>query len=200
MHFEPNYFYHIYNRGNNKQYVFLSDENYLFFLRKIRKELSGHLNFLAYCLMPNHFHFLVQVKDEPVRPLQAVRPVIENPIARKVGTLLSSYTQAINKEENRTGSLFQQKTKAKCLNDESNSGNNYISACFHYIHQNPLRAGLVERMEDWKFSSFPDYAGFRMGTLCNQELARGMINYNSNDFLEQSYAIIDEKYLKGIWV
>ncbi|RLD54507.1 MAG: hypothetical protein DRJ05_14530, partial [Bacteroidetes bacterium] len=60
MDFKTGYIYHIYNRGNNKNKIFFSRDNYLFFLKKTRKELSDHLDFLAYCLMPNHFHFLVQ--------------------------------------------------------------------------------------------------------------------------------------------
>jgi len=202
MYFTPGFIYHIYNRGNNKERIFFNEDNYIFFLYKIRQELSGYFNFLAYCLMPNHFHFLVQVKDKPIRPLQAVRWV-ENPmdpIARKVGTLLSSYTQAINKQENRTGSLFQQKTKAKCLNEDIESKNNYAAICFHYIHQNPLNAGIVKKLEDWKYSSFLDYAGLRNGTLCDQKLAYEIINFSRENFIEQSYAIIDEKNLKGIWV
>jgi len=201
VNFKPGYVYHIYNRGNNKQPIFFNDNNYIFFLRKARVELSDFFDFLAYCLMPNHFHFLVQAKDQSIRPLKAVRQVKEmDPIARKIGTLLSSYTQAINKQKNRTGSLFQQKTKAKCLNEDSDSQNNFLPACFQYIHQNPLNAGIVDRLEDWDYSSFPDYAGLRNGTLCNKELAHEMVNYNKDDFNGQSYAQLMKKNLKGIWI
>lgn len=53
--------YHIYNRGNNQQRIFLEEKNYDFFLRKAHNELEGQLDFLTYCLMPNHFHFLVYI-------------------------------------------------------------------------------------------------------------------------------------------
>jgi len=46
-----------------------------------------------------------------------------------------------------------------------------LLTCFHYIHQNPWKAGLVSKMENWKYSSFSDFAGFRDGTLCNKQLA-----------------------------
>jgi len=201
MQFEPNYIYHIYNRGNNKQLIFFNDENYLFFLRKIRKELLPHFSFLAYCLMPNHFHFLVQVKDvshssDDFKSSDDFSKIISN----KIAILLRSYTRAINNQENRTGSLFQQKTKAKCLNDYYSSMNEYVTVCFYYIHQNPLHAQLVKKIEDWKYSSFPDYAKLRNGTLCDHELALEIINFDEINFLEHSRSILNEKYLKGIWM
>ena len=202
MYFKAGYVYHIYNRGNNKDRIFFKDENYVFFLRKARKELSDYFHFLAYCLMPNHFHFLVQVKtlsyssdDSP-----SSDEYLSKQISNRIAVLLRSYTRAVNIQENRSGSLFQQKTKAKCLNELNTSRNNHISACFHYIHQNPLNAGIVNKLEDWKYSSFLDYAGLRNGTLCNKELAYQMINFDKEEFSKQSYAIINEKYLKGIWL
>ncbi len=207
MDFEADYIYHIYNRGNNRCRIFFNDENYLFFLKKVRKELSEYFHFLAYCLMPNHFHFLVQVKElkkiyssDDFKSSDELSRIYSNQISNRMAILLRSYTRAINIQEGRTGSMFQQKTKAKCLNDSVKSGVNYVPACFHYIHQNPLNAGIVKRIENWKFSSFPDYAGFRKGTLCNKELAYELVNLDKENFIEQSYSIIDEKDAKGIWV
>jgi len=225
MYFKAGYTYHVYNRGNNKNIIFFNEENYLFFLKKARKELSAYFNFLAYCLMPNHFHFLVQVKEDVYssddfhyssddskssdewspKSSDEYKPkssddFLSKQISNRIAVLLRSYTRAVNIQENRTGSLFQQKTKAKCLNELNYSKNNYIVACFQYLHQNPVNAGLVKKLEDWKFSSFLDYAGLRNGTLCNKELAFQMINFDRDNFIEQVYAIIDEKELKGIWV
>lgn len=61
MHFETGDIYHIYNQGNNRQRIFFDRENYLFFLRKMREHLLPHVNILAYCLMPNHFHWMVEI-------------------------------------------------------------------------------------------------------------------------------------------
>ncbi len=97
---------------------------------------------------------------------------------------------------NRTGSLFTQNTRAKCLTDEKDY--NYPFACFHYIHQNPLRAGLVQRMEDWDYSSFPDYAGFRCGTLCNREAAKQYIGIDEANFIAESNSVIDEKLIEKL--
>jgi putative transposase len=221
MNFKAGYTYHIYNRGNNQNRIFFTEDNYLFFLRKVRKELTEHFIFLAYCLMPNHFHFLVQVKrkasfyssddfnrthssddsksSDEYRKDYTSSDDYSKLISNHIAILLRSYTRAINIQEKRSGSLFQQKTKSKCLNELDKNQTDYLKTCFFYIHQNPLKAGLVEKLEDWAYSSFIDYAGMRNGTLCNQGFTAEMININKESFIQQSYAVIDEKMLKGIW-
>ena len=109
--------------------------------------------------------------------------------------LLSSYTQAINKQNNTTGSLFQQNTKAKQITKGSKL---YDLLCFHYIHQNPMKAKLDEKMEDWAYSSFKDYCGLRKGTLCNQEMAFRLLELDKKKFYEDSYKIIGDDDIKNI--
>ncbi len=62
MNFLESEFYHLYNRGNQQQTIFFNTENYLYFLRKVRRDIVPYCDILAYCLMPNHFHFLIRVK------------------------------------------------------------------------------------------------------------------------------------------
>ena len=205
MHFEPNMLYHIYNRGNNKTQIFFNRENYLFFLKKLRKHLLHHCEFLSFCLMPNHFHFLLYTKeiDQTNNQSSNVHKTAtgqtgtanKHPLIQGIATLLSSYTQAINKQENRSGSLFQQKTKAKCLTESSQDSypsDDYSFICFNYIHQNPMTSGLVRKMEDWEFSSFKDYVRLREGTLCNKVLAKHLLDLpEEEDLYEMSYEVID---------
>jgi putative transposase len=160
LKFSENNIYHIYNRGNNREPIYFDDENYPFFLKKLKTELTPYCKILAYCLMPNHFHLMGYV--EPKNSSEDLKSSDEFRLKNAIAILLRSYTRAINKQQNRTGSLFQQKTKAKCL---TQSDENYPKICFHYIHQNPLRASLVAKMEDWDYSSFKDYTGLRKGTL-----------------------------------
>ena len=136
MKFFPENIYHIYNRGNNKQQIFFIEENYSFFLQKIKKEIIPICDILAYCLMPNHFHMMVYLPSPPTRQTAQSgqtgrweKKANMHPLSRKIGTLLSSYTQAINKQENRTGSLFQQKTKAIELSNEDEI---YPYICFNF--------------------------------------------------------------------
>lgn len=196
MQLAENHIYHIYNQGNNKEPLFYKSENYIYFLRKFRKYILPCTSVLAYTLMPNHFHFLVYTTDESIK-LKKVGGLEVTALADGFRQLLSSYTQAINKQENRTGSLFRQKTKAKCLMNESA---NYPFVCFHYIHQNPMTAGLVDRMENWPFSSFQDYYGIREGTLCNRELAFDLIGLSRQSFYEQSYQVIAPEKVRRVFV
>jgi len=138
MILEESHLYHIYNQGNNRQKIFFSHDNYLFFLKKIKLHI------------------------------------------------LRTYTRAINKQENRSGSRFKTHTKAECINEINGitptfcntyneaeitrpiSENEYPQICFNYIHANPLNAKLVQKSEDWEFSSYRDYCGLRNGKLINR--------------------------------
>ena len=125
-----------------------------------------------------------------------------DPITNGIRKLLSGYARIYNTRYQQTGSIFRQKTKAKCLSEidltptDALKDNDYYFNCFHYIHQNPLRAGLVAKMEDWEFSSFKDYAGLRNGTLCNKELAVKYCSYHPESFIKTSYKVIPEEIIK----
>lgn len=194
MEFFENELYNIYNRGNNQQQIFFKPDNYLFFLKKVRKFILPHCDILSYCLMPNHFHFLINA-DKRTITTKIIAGKEKNILSEGIRMLLSSYTQAINKQNNTSGSLFQQNTKAKTIAKGSNL---YDLLCFHYIHQNPMKAKLVKKMEDWEYSSFKDYCGLRKGTLCNQELAYRLLNLDKKKFYEDSYKIIGDDDIKNI--
>ena len=190
MHFDKDHIYHIYNRSNET--VFYSESNYLFFIGKVRKLIYPVSDILAWCLMPNHFHFLICANQESEDFIkESHRPNVQV-LSKNFGTLLSSYTQAINKSIKRRGKLFAHNTKAKLI---SQQGNDYIENCFFYIHQNPLNARIVKKIENWKYSSFQDYAGISKESLCNKSLASDLISYDKENFIEQSYTVIEEKYL-----
>jgi putative transposase len=194
MEFHQDQLYHIYNRGNNKQTIFFSDDNYIFFLQKIRKYIMSVCDILNYCLMPNHFHIIIYATEKTLQT-KKVGQQERNVLSEGIRNLLSSYTQAINVQNKTTGSLFQQNTKSKCL---SEGDSNYGPLCFHYIHQNPWKAGLVDKMEEWKYSSFSDYAGLRNGTLCNKELAFQLLDLDAIRFYEDSYKVADNEILNYI--
>ena len=186
MEFFKNELYHIYNRGNNRQKIFFKPDNYIYFLKKVRRYLLPYCDILSYSLMPNHFHFLIH-SDERTIINKTIRFQPKNVLSEGIRVLLSSYTQAINKQNQTSGSLFQQNTKAQPIVKGSR---NYDITVFHYIHQNPYRANLVLRMEDWEYSSFADYCGKRNGSLCNRELAIKLLGLNMKTFYEDSYKAI----------
>ena len=160
MELTPNNYFHIYNRSNNNEIVFKTPDNFFFFLKKYRQYFEHDLETIAYCLMPTHFHFLVLVKTENVGQLK-----------KNVGIFLSSYTKAINVQLDRHGSLFQQHTRARHIDDE-----HYLLTLVTYIHQNPVRAGLSRELSDWEFSSYLDYINVRNGTLPKKDLIMGYFN------------------------
>jgi putative transposase len=106
---------------------------------------------------------------------------------QSIGILLASYTRAINQVNKTSGSLFRQKTKSDCITNALEISHSYYNlgfgtsillhdpekeypqACFNYIHQNPVKAGLVKHAEDWEFSSYRDIIGMRAGKLINRE-------------------------------
>lgn len=189
MRFYPDNFYHIYNRGINQQQTFFQQRNYEFFVSKIVSEIKPTCEIIAYCLMPNHFHLLIYVAAKSIGLNEIQNQQV---LTRKLGTLQSSYTQAINKQENRTGSLFQQKCKAKIIENSANT-------CFHYIHQNPLKARLVIKLEDWEYSSFGSYLNNNY-RICNLSLARELIGLEDNphQFYKESNSLIEDVYLQKI--
>jgi putative transposase len=191
MTLQEGHIYHVFNRGNNKQTIFFDRENYLHFLNGIQKYVQPHCDILAWCLMPNHFHFLIHAN------LQSVKIIEDGSFKRQqssqsIKQLLSSYTKAINKRNNWTGSLFQQKTKAVCVSD---ANQDYTNIAFHYIHQNPMRSQLVERMEDWEFSSFQDYLKMRNGALCNEKLAEKLLDIDLSTLYDSSYRAVNSRYI-----
>jgi REP element-mobilizing transposase RayT len=195
MNIIANETYHIYNQGNNRERIFHEDADYIEFLKLFRKYVLPNCETLAYCLMPNHFHFLIQATE-----LSAKNKLVGNlnlcELSNGYRLLQSNYAQYINKKKGRTGSLFRQKTKAKSLQE---GHKNYGFIAFHYIHQNPLRAGLVQQLEDWGFSSFPDYAGRRNGTICNRELAFALIGLDKENFINEAGKHIDGNKIKKIF-
>ncbi len=195
MQFEISNLYHIYNRGNNKQPIFFNRENYIYFLKKVKKYIYSNCDILSWCLMPNHFHFLIHANDLSVKLVKQT-PLQINALTEGLRLLLSTYTQGINKQNNSTGNLFQQKTKSKCIND---GDSHYGYTAFQYIHQNPLRSNLVTKPEDWEFSSFPDYAGLRNGNLCNKTLAISLLELKMETFLQDCYAELPADLLQNIF-
>ncbi|MBK6634207.1 MAG: hypothetical protein IPG38_07695 [Chitinophagaceae bacterium] len=118
--------------------------------------------------------------------------------AYRVGMLLSRYTQAINIQNNTTGSLFQQKTKAKILSEEVEGIiQNYLENCFFYVHNNPFEAGLVASLHDWLYSSYLDYIGKRNGTLCDKEIFFKLTGLTINDIWNRTETTSVMKLLRS---
>lgn len=185
-----NEIYHIYNQGNNKERIFYQERNYSYFMSLVEKFIQPYTDILAYCLMPNHFHFLVYCNENSYLKIKQGGNEITQ-LSNGFRKLQVSFAQAINKQENRTGSLFRQKSKAKLITDE-----NYALACLHYIHQNPIKAKLVDKIEDWKFSSYNEF--LKKSGICNFKKIREILNINFDNFIEESKMEITPEWISKI--
>lgn len=186
--------YHIYNQGNNRQIIFKEDDDYFEFLNRFKKNVNPYCKVVSYCLMPNHFHFLINTSNKSILPVK-LGTVDSTQLANGFRLLCSGYANNFNKKYGRSGSLFRQKTKAKELERKDE---NYPFNCFHYIHQNPIRSGLCERMEDWEFSSFNNYYKSKTESFLAKDLAFDLIGVSQDDFYNESYQVIEDYKIKKI--
>ena len=154
--------------------IFEDEEDFNFFLHRLKENLfpestknaelknkkvyerkllpPNSFNLICYCLMPNHFHLVIeQLSDIPISKLIA-----------KVCTGFSMY---FNKKRDRVGPIFQDAFKAVCV--ENNEQLLWLSL---YVHNNPLKAGITENLETYKWSSFNDYKTIENRNLCQKDL------------------------------
>lgn len=143
---EEEKFYHVFNRGNNRENIFKGKENYFYFLKQYEKYLNGVVDTYAYCLMPNHFHLLVRIKNSANFKAS---PAKLSPVEKAFKDFFISYAKSINKRYERVGSLFQSRFKKKPVDDEG-----YLKSLVLYIHQNPVEAGFCDQPHEWEFSSY----------------------------------------------
>lgn len=107
---EKSSIYHIYNQGNNKETIFQERVDYLRFIGKVRTLVYPNASILTYCLMPNHFHFMVFTNLNSVEKIKVGNIELTN-LSNSFRLLLSEYAKEYNLKYNRSGSLFRAKTK-----------------------------------------------------------------------------------------
>ena len=167
-HLNPGCIYHIYNRAIGSEKLFLNNENYSFFLKRYRHFISPVAETFCYCLMPNHFHFLVRIKsdnelveyfgdkalgfedDKAFPKFETLKDKdltgfgnLSGLVSKQFSNLFNSYTKAFNKINNRKGGLFMRPfNRLKVTEDQ------YLVKLVHYIHYNPVEAGLYDKPEN----------------------------------------------------
>ena len=155
----PGLICHVYNRGVNKEKVFIDDEDYVFYLKRARKYKDKfNIDIICYSWPDNHYHYILeQLGDHSVSSFMK--------------SVHTSYGQYFNKKYDRVGPLFQDRFKQAVLNDNNFL---YISA---YVNANAQIHGLINKAEDYKWCSYPDYLSLRNGNLCNK--SRILDQFNS---------------------
>ena len=157
--FETGHFYHVYNRAVDKKSMFHNDENFEFFLKRYDQYLSPVIDTYAYCLLQNHFHLLIRVKEDigDARDLTTFQKLSnlsgDNPVHHVVShqfrKFFQSYAMAFNKQQERVGTLFQTPFKRALITDDS-----YFTQLIYYIHANPQNHHIVDDFKKWKWSSY----------------------------------------------
>ncbi|WP_185670494.1 transposase [Chryseobacterium sp. POL2] len=144
-------FYHIYNRGINGEKIFFLPKNYFYFLKLLKEKISTTAEIYVYCLASNHFHLLIKTKSEKeIRQKNNNESFdISKIISQKFSNTFNSYTQAINKQELRTGKLFELPFRRKLLKTQD-----HLINSIQYIHNNPKKHNISDDIISYPYSSF----------------------------------------------
>lgn len=196
---EQGKFYHIFNRGNNGDNMFYNPENYKFFLRRLDEYLSPHIEVFAFCLLPNHFHLLVRVKERVPESgsgkalhLQDAKLLASvDPVSQAFHRLFTSYSKAINKQEGRHGSLIENPFKRKEVND-----NKYFSNLVFYIHANPQLHGIADDFRHYPWSSYERIISGRPSKLKKTEVLEWF--NDTNNYIEYHVQRINIENIKEL--
>lgn len=168
----PGHFYHIYNRGAHRLTIFREPENYYFMLGKMKKYMMQfNITVIAYVLMPNHYHLLLRQNGEI-------------PAGMLPQHIFNSYTKAFNRSDEHSGTLFEGRFKAIPVVEE-----NYLLHLCRYIHANPVVHGIVEHLEEWPYSNYPEWMALRQGRIVDREFVK--LYFDS----KESYAAFVREYI-----
>ena len=156
--FASGHYYHIYNRGAGRAPIFFNEQNFDYCLDLIaRYRKSYGASIIAYCLMPNHYHLLL-------------RQETDLPLSKFVGVVFNAYVQAVNQQQERTGTLFAGRFKHIWIDRDE-----YLIHLCRYIHLNPVSAHLVSQPAEWAFSNYREWIGQRSEVLCDERFMQEFV-------------------------
>jgi REP element-mobilizing transposase RayT len=157
----PGECYHIYNRGNNHENLFIEKRNYPYFLSLYTKHIHPIADTYAYCLLKNHFHISLRIKTEEEYYTSQVLETYDVPSKKKIlnpsqsfSNFFNAYAKAINKGYGRSGSLFEERFGRIPVRNDS-----YFATLIFYIHYNPQKHGFVDDFHAWEWSSYHALTG-----------------------------------------
>lgn len=144
-------YYHIYNRGINRQTIFFNDNNYRYFLRLMNQFITPYVSVLAYALIQNHFHLVIKVNhilktdSNEITDDGEIGKIVSNQFRK----LFIDYSMALNIQEKRTGSLFDKNFKRIEITE-----NEYLKYAIFYTHYNPEKHGFMKNFRQYSYSSY----------------------------------------------
>ncbi len=187
--FQSEKIYHIYNHAVGNENLFRDRENYLYFLKKYGQYIFPICKTFAYCLMPNHFHFLVEVRsrEELYKQFTTLKPEnniltaedlnVPEFVMQQFSNLFNAYAKAYNKVFKRRGALFNDYLRRKQVGYDQ-----YFSSLVYYIHANPIHHKFGEHISDWEFTSYESMLSNIHTKLEREQVIRWF--GNSNKFAE----------------
>ena len=186
--FEAGQYYHVYNRGNNRENIFTEEKNYQYFLEKIKKYILPIADIYAYCLLKNHFHIVLRIKDKNDLP-EKFREKIYLPFSN----LFNSYSKSINKAYNRTGSLFQEHLQRNRIENEE-----YLKQLILYVHLNPLKHNFSKEFQAYNHSSYRSYLSDKRSSINREFIIELFTDLENFIFCHDERKLIYEGVLNDV--
>lgn len=188
-YFQKEFYYHVYNRGNRKENIFVQGRDYVRFLDRVKAYKSKFgIAILCYCLMPNHFHFLLKQETE-------------TPITNFMLRLCTSHAKYFNIKYEQVGSLFQGPFKAKVIETDE-----YLLQLSRYIHRNPFSTPGVE-LASYRWSSYAAYLNneqngvvdpsYILGYFATKNPSGDYKNFTEHDFKREEIGDIKDLILES---
>ncbi len=184
--FISNEYYHVWNHAVGTDLLFRSTDNYRFFLLKYTHYLAPVVTTHAYCLMPNHFHFLIQIPPEEILRRYAETENLSFKathqfVMQRFSNLCNSYVKAFNKQRDRRGALLEDYVKRQIVSHQE-----YYANLMPYIHNNPVKDGFVKSPDEWIYSSFNAILSEKPSLLNRKEVLEWF--GNREDFLKSHFS------------
>ncbi len=148
----PGNTYHIFNKAIGSDKLFITPDDYSFFLQKLDRYIIPIADIISYCLIPNHFHLLVDIREIDNLPIKLSKQYQGAPdlyISQVFSNFFNSYTKSFNKAHERAGRLFLYPFKRILVEDDD-----YMTYLITYIHRNPIHHGIVKSFSEWEYSSY----------------------------------------------
>jgi len=171
----PDIFYHILSRGNERKEIFRDKEDYQKFTQLLEKMVEKfRVEIHAYVLMSNHYHLMVRTREAN--------------LSRTIQWLGVNYSMWFNRRHARSGHLFQGRFKSFVIEDE-----HYLAALCLYIHRNPIRAGISNRLSEYLWSSYAAYSGWKGASWLETSVVLGTYGNSRKSFMAAQKAYVGEE-------
>jgi putative transposase len=180
---QPECCYHLYNHAVGSDLLFTDNSDYLYFFNKLKKYIVPVADIFGYCLMPNHFHLIIRIKNKEkiekileekfISGIKVNELSLNNPdflnewLSRIFSNFFNAYAKYYNRKNNRRGSIFKRAFQRKAITDL-----NYLCKLICYVHQNPVAAGLTDHPSAWIYSSYNAIIGTRKTLIEREETIR----------------------------